>query len=532
MRQKRTNTRIQFKDNFIFLFFVVLFAQIIIPSSKVGFSSLTNWGDQSYFLRAMKELEASNGDNPPIAMGLGYAALIELFKRFFSSYEVALIVLSLLSFTLIYTYLIQRALLLRTFGLKVLSVFFIALSYWLLRIPQVRDIPWSHFIVAALFFGIIYLHDKSFIPKNLRLMILGFVVYLLWQTRNFETMSLFIGAILLTCLYLYTNFDTLKLRKNKIIAVLLNFTVGVVFSWLFIWILTGSFRMFTQFSNAPRPDLNVSRFISRIYSVFYNPTHNSIDSLNSISWMSQADNLTSTDMGKVWFQPLIRSQPMFLSLLLLALGLVVYLIFISVQRKDFTFHLPILSLSVALIITAGYFSSPIFNQSQLKYGALREFILPQLLILFGVIEYLKLAEGQTKRTQEKFGQNFLLYLVLSVSILATLVIPRPTNVAFTDFDISINQKDCIQAERNCFFTMKVLDKSGWKYLVSQPIEIRVIEAGVNSRFYKNNFSFEPNICKTECFIYAVPLSFGIAETPESDKYFLQKKDDWILLKRE
>lgn len=203
------------RNKFALISLCVAASQALIPSTLLGFHSLTHWADQSYFLRSMQELEASQGATSPSAMGLGYAAVIQLFKQFFGSYEVALVGLSVLSFLIIYSILIQNAFYIEDKIRKVFSILVIALSYVLLRIPLIRDIPWSHFVFAALLFLSIVVFNSPSMRIDVKYFTIGYLGFLLWQIRNFESTAIVLGLIFCSVIYLLICPSDLKVKKLK-----------------------------------------------------------------------------------------------------------------------------------------------------------------------------------------------------------------------------------------------------------------------------------------------------------------------------
>lgn len=514
------------RRKFAFPFLVVIFFQTVLPSSNVGFSSLTNWGDQSYLLKSMKEMHDGAGSSTPELMGMGYAAVAQLLKQFVGSYELALVGLSLLSFTIIYTVLLQKILQIQDAFSKIYSIAILVSSYFLLRIPHIRDIPWSHFITASVFFVLIWFYSKQNIKTTQKYFIYGFILFLLWQIRNFETIGVLLGLIFTLALnsLIKTSDAILKIRK-LFLQKMFSFSFGAFLAWALIFIITGSGKFFMQYSHLPGPDFSFERFVSRVIAVVYNPSHESINSISLTYWMPQLSNLVSLDLSKVWFQPLMKSQPAFLPLILISIILLVLQLTYSILKRSEIFLLPIFCLVVGLTITFGYFIQPVFNQSQLKYGALREFIFPQFLFILGLIEtFLTLQSRKIEISKPKLG---ILYLIAPFVFLISCLVPKPSETGFQDYRFDLYPKNCHIEGTKCLVIAKVLTAEGWRNMESQPIELRVLENGLTKRVYDSDFVMEEDLCLTVCSVYGVPLSLGFAETPEAETFFTSKKDQWI-----
>jgi hypothetical protein len=108
------------------------------------------------------------------------------------------------------------------------------------------------------------------------------------------------------------------------------------------------------------------------------------------------------------------------------------------------------------------------------------------------------------------------------------VLPQPIDNGFKEIRVGLNQ-GCVLNNSDCAFKIELRDDKGWQEIPSQPIEIRIFDNDRITKFYQNDFSISKKLCSNGCKFFALPLSIGISETPESDAFFQKREKQWLTL---
>jgi hypothetical protein len=511
----------------------VLLVFLLVPGGRVGFETLTTWGDQSALLRTLKEWQ-STGDAPLLSsnwMGPGFVAINFLLFRLFGSFESSLTVLTLSSFILIYVILFREALKSKAPWMKVQALVLLLASIFFIKINQLRDIPWTHFITGAMVFLIIY--SFHYAKKNFLFCLpMGFLFFLSWQTRNFETFALLISVL---TFYLVRYFllkewkKDLRTHLNQIRSYLVFFTTGMIFAWAAIGVISGRFQIFVQYQGMlPSSDFSIERLFKRVTQVFVAPTWNTLSSETLNPKTTFLQNLSSTSF-ETWYSPLIHSSPLLLPLTFVA----VYLLFSEVmlmkrfQVAEKSDHSRIIILNLtALLILLGYLTQPIVGSTHLKYGLLREFVLPQLLILLAIFLRWNSPANKIKPAGFSFKkfQPSILVLIAFVSMAIQPLKMQP----YESLRVSPVNGECARNLEFCEIDIRVLKSNKWEKLPSQPVEFRTMCEGEAKSHYSKSFTLKIELCKSaHTEVFAIPLIFGLSTSPEANLIFEEYREVWF-----
>jgi hypothetical protein len=512
-------------------FVVVIF--LLVPGGRVGFETLTTWGDQSALLRTLKEWQ-STGDAPLLSnnwMGPGFVTINFLLVRLFGSFESSLTFLTLSSFILIYVILFREALKSKAPWMKVQAVVLLLTSIFFIRINQLRDIPWTHFITGAMVFLIIYLFHYAK-GNFLFCFPIGFLFFLSWQTRNFETFALLISILFF---YLLRYFLLKEWKKalhtyfDQIRSYLVYFTTGMIFAWAVIGIISGRFQIFVQYQGMlPSSDLSIERLFKRVAQVFVAPTWNTVSSETLNSKTTFLQNLSSSNF-ETWYSPLIHSSPLLLPLTFVA----VYLLFSEVilmkrsQVVEESDHARIIILNLtALLILLGYLTQPIVGSTHLKYGLLREFVLPQLLILLAI--FLRWNSPLYKIKSHRFSfRKFQPTILVLIAVISMAIQPLKMQ-PYESLRVSPVNGECARNLEFCEIDIRVLKSNKWEKLPPQPVEFRTMCEGETKSYYSKSFTLKIDACRSnQTEVFAIPLIFGLSTTPEANLFFQEYREDWF-----
>lgn len=538
MRITKYNNKIRFASShrsiseFGILVLLSFGIQSLIPSSRAGFSTLTTWGDQSAILTTSKQVITS-GQAPLMRnhwLGPGYIFFTRIFAKISSSVEVGLILLTLSSFILIFAFILFQLNQFKNRTLKYAGYLGTLLLYFTLRVYQYKDIPWTHFLEALIIILIITLGSNWNSTSPLKYGIFGFALFLSWNVRNFETAALLIAGIM----GIFVRWQNMGFSapwtaiRRTVTNCIKGGTLGVVMAWVAIGICTNSWSFFTQYSGMlPASDLSISRLADRIIQIFYNPSWHTISTPSVFVWNGVKSNLYSLGFGRTWFEPLVIGQPTLVPFLFISLFIAIRITF-STRKQKLVSQRILVSLIChlsSLGIFLGYMIQPIVGSGSLKYGLFREFLLPQLLSFFGLILFLQDLENRGKRINWLKASIFIPFLLA----VTCLLIPKPKTSFYENYTLSLKTPLCNTLASKCEFQATILKEGRVMKLDSQPMEIRTSCGKAITQYWSKSFDFQPMKCIGIQKIYGVPLSFGIAATPEDSQFFEVNKPDWVTI---
>jgi len=491
---------------------------LLVPTAKLGYESLSTWGDQILFLNSQKEFEES-GTSSSFTKGLvgpGYSILVRIFELGTSSPEIGLVLLSIASFSIIY-FVLTRLM----FEIKEINVLFLSIvvvsSYFLLGIIFVKDVPWTHFPAAALVILINYLliDGKQNKAKST---CIGILFGFLLQLRAFESLAF------LTAVAIYFSLKKFLYKKERFFKVafpFLLYSVGAALltSYSISRIANSNF-WFKQYSGlVPKQDFSIMRMINRCIQLFYNPSFNALPDSTDFTWFNVFSGFKAVAENEINVQdyfnsPLSLQQPLLIPLNVIAISLIImYLLpkYRNLENAEFIW----ISATSAIIIQAGYLTNPFTSGGTLRYLIFREFLLPQFLIILAIILHLKASHSLL--TLRKITIFLGISILLSVSL---SLFPKPQLANYDSYKWVLNDENC-KSIGSCSISVTALRNGKIHKISPQPIEVRARCDGQIFRWYEEEFIIHYNaFCNVEPEeIEVLPLFFGNAGTPAGESYF-------------
>lgn len=507
------------KQSLLYLLPIVIY--LVMPSTKAGFSSLTDWADQSTYVTAYDEWKYSHKtvwlDNNWI--GPGFIALIRLLSLPFSSTQVALLMASFLGILCSLLILLrQRAILERN---TIVSIFMISFVF-LTHLQVFKDIPWTHLWVLPMLLSVILLMYGEQVTK-LKIFSGGFLLMLAWQLRNFETLALIMAILCTTAVCAFVELSSKRYQFIEELKRKLILLSGAGVSFIFIGILSGQFYIYRQYRPSgtfsdmpPGLDLNLFHGFNRFVQLFINPTFGSLTGYSAGSELGSREQIVvrGSDLSAFWGQSLIHQQPLLLPLIFIssAITLLVAIGFIKGRRTTKEFKVIFCLGLSGLIIVGGYLAQPIIGVGHLKYGIAREFLLPQFLFA------LQLLIAFTSN-RKLYGRTLGLLVFVSIALSLTPDLPDMSN---RDYSFVLNA-NC-SGDGLCSSSIEVVTQTGQiKTMHSQPIYIRESCGDKTIFYYGNSDGFLISECSSNQYISVLPTSFGLASTPEGQSVLELKK---------
>lgn len=512
---------LEFNQIKIAIIFLPIALYLFSPSTKAGFASLTDWGDQSTYLSAYEEWKNSGKsgwlDNNWI--GPGFIALIRVLSLPFSSTQVALIMASFLGLLAGLLILFkQKAILER----NMIPVIFLVSFVFLTHLQVFKDIPWTHFwVLPMLLSAIIAMYGGE--SGKTKTFLGGFLLVFAWQIRNFETLAVIIAIMISALLSLFVEVRHKKFRFVSDLNRRLILLSGAITGFVLIGLLSGHYHVYRQYRPSgvfsqmpPALDLNPINGINRLIQLFFNPTFGSLTGYSTSPEIGFTDQIIvrGSDLSAFWGQSLMRQQPMLVPLALVSLAITLSYLLRFIQGLKNTRQFKVvfcLGLS-GWIVICGYLAQPIIGTGHLKYGIVREFLLPQFLFALQILLV--------------FATNRRLYSgSLVIVLLASLTLPWGLNFAnasYKDYRFSVNE-NCI-GNRLCSTEIQVLTQKGEiRTLPSEAIYIRESCGDKTVFYYGRSNGFPLGDCSEDHHISVLPTSFGFASTPEGQTILELKK---------
>jgi hypothetical protein len=494
---------------------------ILIPCAGFGLTSLNSWGDQSLFLRTLDEF-SKTGTSSGITnnlMGPGYLFVVKFLSIGVGSNSTALIFTSIFSFAISYLCLIELVRRLKNQNDRLYGIALIYLSYPLLLVFIVKDVPWSHFPTIAIFLVIIALGTKKTLSLS-DYLIIGALFALQFQIRSFEA-EVTVLAFALTLIYKVRKepkFLSLK-RGFFYLSTACSFLLGI----FFIDSYSGYKWLYHQYGNSqPSEDFSLINFFDRVVQLFWNPSFHALPDSKEFLWTNPL-NLFSLlqnrqiSLHQFWGMPILLSQPLLVPLIFAAFCSMVLAV------RDGKSSLNVAESQIFLFITGsgiliGYLANPAMVGATLKYGIFREFLLPQFIFIVQLLLIRNLESWPHYRL--KFFSFSLAALVLSSCI---GFLPAPTSMNYQDFIFSATNENCFSNSRVCNFRVEVRNHDSFLPLKTQPIEVRALCGGQTQRWYEKSFRVDFNQhCKQKILKYKIlPMSLGNSGTPEGEAEFMK-----------
>ena len=499
----------------------LLFVLSRIPSSGVGPVTLRFWEDQSLYLNALEEIKTGNPSAviDSGSVGPGYVFLAALFGRISGDTAQGILLLNQFS---IYSVIVTLYLAIRgsrSFFRSLVILFIILICLDLLF---VRDIPWTHFTWTAIFLILFSLSEVNLSPQ-IKAFIYAPGLLLLWQIRMYETAVVLVALLLVYC---YSSiFRRERFMINKSMFLRLSSCVGVAsisftLTSFLIGRQTGVFYPWFQYRDGGIPlDFDLSSLLNRFVQVLYLPNYLALDSTIESSGYFYFERVVNPDSLARWFAPLAQQQPLLIPLVLFALTTFAFLFKPRTNSvSDYEKPYMMLLLLAALGIFIGYFLNPIMGSGHLHYGIMREFIAPQVLILYVMLrKSFSLSRRGTKSVI--IGLLFTIYL-LSLPLLQEKL-PKET---FSSYNFFITKIISDRNSEEFDIVVKIKNQNG-KEVDYEGYNVYMYQACDEEKIGFVTNRVRVPLCKGERSLSILPTVFGIGITPEGERILIEMKKD-------
>lgn len=425
------------------------------PGSGYAPHALADWHDQQIFLSAAEQTieqglpDAANR----MLVGPAYVGLtVTLAALFGLSAGDALILLSRITFVACMAILALVAIRDRARAEPRVQLVFVAVAVLSLLTSvwfRVLDIPWTHFVAAALLGGMV-LVSLSRIPLAARAALVGVLAVFLVQTRLFEALVALIAACLIAPVAVWRNWADIRPRPAATLGraalhLVLPALVGGVVALAAIGLMSHNWSLYQQYENEPgmviRPELAPLKTVQLFWDTCFATL---CDYAASPTVSPLADSFDS------WRQPLLLQLP---GLAAAVAGLLVWL----AQRPSRVLKLPLGVLFA--ILTAGgtilaYVSGAPSGSPHLKFGFFRDFIAPLLLLTTAFIAALATQRG---RAGAGLIAPMAVYFIVLLGLTALRAVGLPTLPGPRVSQLQITSS-CVAGE--CTFGLLASDAAG------------------------------------------------------------------------
>jgi hypothetical protein len=427
-------------------------ALLMLPrSSGSGLQTIADWHDQSVFLKAV--VQSDTGLPEPglrELVGPAYIALTRFIVRITSLGPAeGLVILSRLS-------LLACAAILMTVALKdrsrtgaifqvllgVVVVLSLATSVWYFF----SDIPWTHFVAAALLGGIV-LASLAGSSLAIRSAVIGALAIALVQTRLFEAMVAGIAALVIApiaALRYRSRFAEWRLAlRNGVLPAL----AGAAASFVMIGWLSHNWALYQQYSGSEGMVLTPELLPLKAIQLFWDTCY---ATLCSNAEPPKARYFADTFNN--WQQPLLLQLP---ALAASAAGLLA----LVALRPRRVLRLPLGVMFAA--VTAGglviaYTSGAPSGSPHLKYGFFRDYMPALILLTTAFVATMAHQRAQhSDKTATRVSLAVFLAVVLGLTALRPIGLPRIPDGDVARFEIA----STCEADA-CTFGLKAFSPSG------------------------------------------------------------------------
>lgn len=493
---------------------IVMVGLYLPPGSGIALQTMADWHDQAIFLRAAVEtIEQGIADERTRALvGPAYIGLTLATGSVFGvTPDVALMLLSRLTFVACAGILSLVAIRDRAhsgpamqFLLVAVGVLALVTSVWF----RVFDVPWTHFVAAALL-GAIVLVSLTRLPLAVRSVLVGALAILLAQTRMFEALLALVAVALILPLAVFRHWQAIRSRpvaalKASLLHVALPAIGGGVIGFVAVGLLSHNWSLYEQYGNQAGMVLAPQLAPIKAVQLFWDTCFATVCEFAPVLTVQPfSDSLDS------WRQPLLLQLP---GLAAAAAGLLVLL----VLRPIRTLQLP-LGVWFAVLAAGGtvlaYVSGAPSGSPHLKYGFFRDFIAPMMLLICAFVAAL----ATQRATDGRWGARLAVPLVVFFAVLVGLTALRPvglpqlTSAHVSQFRISSSCEGGV-----CSFGLAALDGGGealpYNDLAYVTCENRPMEKPLQR---VSELQVEAADCP---HVSIVPIAAGVLYTPEGNSF--------------
>jgi hypothetical protein len=479
------------------------------PASGMAMKSLAEWHDQGIFLRAATQTIEQGLPDAETRMLVGPAYVgLTLGLTAIPGVDAAqaLILLSKLTFVVCAALLAGVALQFRLkapVGFQVALAAVAVLSLWTSVWFRVTDLPWTHFVAAALLGGML-VTSLSRLPVAVKAGLIGALAITLMQTRLFEAMVAGIAAVVILPVAVARYWPALRARPLGVLVRMgLPAVVGAVAAFAAIGGLSHNWALYQQYGDQQGMVLAPQLAAGKAVQLFWDTCFETLCQFAEAGPVSPlADSLDS------WRQPLILQLP---GLVAAGAGLLVLL----VARPGRILQLP-LGVLFAIVSAGGivlaYLCGAPSGSSHLKYGFFRDFVSP-LMLLAGAF----IATAAWRRAEDgAAGRGLVVALVVFFAVVVGLTglraVGLPTvggQIARIDIASTCDAGECGFALTAIGGNGEAVPYSDLGYVTcnGQPLAKPVQRVG------------ELRVAAKDCASVAiVPLASGVFMTPEADNF--------------
>ncbi|MBK8086363.1 MAG: hypothetical protein IPK28_22470 [Devosia sp.] len=379
-------------------------------------------------------------------------------------------------------------------ALAAVAVLALVSSVWL----PFTDIPWTHFVAAALL-GAIVVVGMSGLSLRWRSALIGALAIALAQTRQFEAMVALVAAMLVAPLALARHWQVLRARPVIALRDLaLPLAAGAVAAFVVIGVFSHNWSFFRQYQNGSGMVLTPQLAPTKAIQLFWDTCYATLCDLTAAPTTGFiADSYNS------WKQPLLLQLPGLA-------GAVAGLAALVALRPR---HIPRLPIGIVFACVTGgglvlaYVSGAPSGSPHLRYGFFRDFIPPLVLLTTAFVGVLAVWRDEMRRSTVPLVAALAVFFVTTLLFtgLRTVGLPRIGGPDIARFETI---SSCIGGK--CAFELRVLDAAGQATAYDdlalvictgsrQPEVVRISALSVDA---------------TECAsLVAYPLASGLLYTP-------------------
>jgi len=423
------------------------------PATGYGPRSVYEWYDQSFLLRAaMQTLELGLPDAETRTLaGPGYIALtLGLGWISGTPPAEALIFLSRLTFVVAAAILATVAIRYRAqasigfqLALGAVAALVLASSVWF----RFSDIPWTHFVAAALLGGMV-LVSLTKLPLPARAALIGALAVGLMQTRLFEAMVAGIAAVMILPFVLVRYWQPLRAWPVSALLVALPFVAGAAVVFAAIGLRTNNWSIYQQYSDLHGMVLTPELAPTKVVQLFWDTCYATVCGITGSSVVSPlADTIDS------WRQPLLLQLP---GLIGAAAGLAT----LVVLRPRRALQLP-LGVIFAMITSGGlviaYTSGVPAGSPHLNYGFFRDFMPALMLLTTAFIGALATQRVDDGRTRPALVAALVVFFTVTIGLagLRAVGLPQIPGAHVDRFEFASSCPD-----GSCTFTLRAIGPTG------------------------------------------------------------------------
>ncbi len=493
----------------------VIVALWLVPASGIAPGTMTGWHDQSIFLRAaVQTIEQGLPDATNRALvGPAYVGLtVALASIFGITPEAALMLLSRLTFVACAGILSFIALRDRAqsgpamqFVLVAVGLLGLCSSVWF----RVLDVPWTHFVAAALL-GTIVLVSLSRLPLAVRSTLIGALFVVLYQTRTFEALVTLVAAGLIVPLAALRQWRALRGNPGGTLGrsalhVGLPVLAGAAAGFVAVGLLSHNWALYQQYDDQQGMVLTPLLAPIKAVQLFWDTCFATVcDYAPLVTVSPLADSL------EAWHQPLLLQLP---GLGVAAAGLLVLLLLRPVRTLQLPLGLWFAALVASGIILA-YVSGAPSGSPHLKYGFFRDFIAPLMLLTCAFVAALANQRAADGRWSVPLLVPLAVYFGLAIALIALrpLGLPAIADAHVGRFTIA---STCVGG--TCSFSLTALGADGraipYNDLAYVQCEGQRLEKPVQR---VSALRLAAAACPQAGIL---PLASGLLYTPEGDEFF-------------